>query len=762
MPKDGSSDSDHSKARSRGPYSIQACVVCRVKKSKCDGVKPVCGSCGASGRNNECSWGQAVDSRKPRTEAHFEALRKRANSLQAHVDLLERMLARCVCQDVSAHVQSRPHEEQSAKPRDDDVLNPDEEIVQELTVPAQCLKFDNNLGNLLLHGITTPLRFNSRPPSEVLRVMELPEDPIDSYVLLLDGATFPDPLDWSRHLPPEVALDRCEHDKILDLSFKFLTSFSLRIVPSLFLRDMHRALRGPRSQLPPRTPHYSPMLHNALLAVSAIYSDNPYLRAPKTRQYFVNVALDRLQADCRKPDLSLVQSFAFLGTYYVDLGDRIMGDLFCGMSSRISMSLGLSVDSTTWVKCGLITHDEMRERNWAHWSVFSLDVCWALYFGRGFCGPRHRCTIPVPAVDEALDEIPWFHASAAAPPSPQPNLATLTFLESCELSVIAREIVDTVNDLASTTNDPTKIDEHVTKLDLQLNNWKSRLPPELDITPANRTSSTPHRLMLHCEYWWFHIVLHRPYFNQNIQPIQQPDSEVDHVKLCKRAAESIVVLAETWSSVYTLRYTPVPMLQVLFGAGTIYLLLALQASANGPRVAHGALQTALEQAERCVGYLHEMGRTWRCAARTGDVLHALLHDRLGPIITQRLAHIGVPLSIAAATAPLRHAYTSIPSDRNGDGEGASGFELPPPYTPDWSSRPEYGEWPWTQPILNLLLPSQSSQQAPAGLGKSIPSFPLGAGNLFSELDDMAGFNLLSTFEGPAADCFGGMDSFNNL
>ncbi|KAJ6613618.1 hypothetical protein B0H10DRAFT_2048013 [Mycena sp. CBHHK59/15] len=44
-----------SNVRGRGSYAVQACTVCRRKKTKCDGVKPVCGSCGDSGRNDEVS-----------------------------------------------------------------------------------------------------------------------------------------------------------------------------------------------------------------------------------------------------------------------------------------------------------------------------------------------------------------------------------------------------------------------------------------------------------------------------------------------------------------------------------------------------------------------------------------------------------------------------------------------------------------------------------------------------------------------------------
>lgn len=71
----------------------------------------------------------------------------------------------------------------------------------------------------------------------------------------------------------------------------------------------------------------------------------------------------------------------------------------------------------------------------------SQDVCWALYFGRDFCGPAaDRCTIPLPFVDLEFDQIPWYYAPANIPP--QPNYLTLTFFESSRLFVIIRNIVD--------------------------------------------------------------------------------------------------------------------------------------------------------------------------------------------------------------------------------------------------------------------------------------------------------------------------------
>ncbi|KAJ7178072.1 fungal-specific transcription factor domain-containing protein [Mycena filopes] len=655
MPKGTSTNT-----KSRKPYAPQACTICRAKKSKCDGVKPVCGSCVASGRNEDCSWGKEAGPRKVRTEAHFEALRKRVDSLQAYVDSMEALLAKCVCQDVTSHLQLRPP--QSGVEGEDAQDVSDSEIAQELTVPMQSLKacfaqLDDRTGGLLLHGITAPFRF---APSPVSRVTEVVQDPDALYVLLVDGVNSSESqnVHWSRHLPPEVIMDRAQHDKsvrsfnakykslislanrVLDLTFKFATMWCLRVVPCLFLRDMHRALSVAPSQRAPRTPHYSPMLHNALLSIAALFSDDPYLRALETRQHFANAAKALLEAECQRPDVSLVNALSFLGTFYIDNGDRIQGELYCGMSSRICMTLGLGVDSTPWVEAGLITRDEQLGRIWVHWSIFSMDVCWALYFGHDFMGsPPDRRTIPLPPVMNAeYDQIPWFHAPAKIPS--QPNYLTLIFLKTSALFLIGHKIVVVVNGLVPTRKDAVHVDDQITKIDLELYNWKSALPPELDITPTNRARSTPQRLMMHLQYWWCFLTLHRNFFNRRPQ---HSDEQIDHVKLCIRAAENILELLETWSSLYSLRLSPVTLLQIVFNAGTICLLRALQATTN-QRIAHASLKTALGQAEQCVRYLHEMGQTWPCAVRMGDILHAVLHDKLRPIIERRLTYKGVDIT----------------------------------------------------------------------------------------------------------------------
>ena len=118
--------------------------------------------------------------------------------------------------------------------------------------------------------------------------------------------------------------------RALDLLFKFFTSWCLRIVPALFLRDMYRALSVPPGYPPPKTPHYSPMLHNALVALGLAFLDDYKYRDLRVRQYFANTAKSWIEAECQKPNLSVVNALGVLASFHSSQGDQTLGYLYFG------------------------------------------------------------------------------------------------------------------------------------------------------------------------------------------------------------------------------------------------------------------------------------------------------------------------------------------------------------------------------------------------------------------------------------------------
>ncbi|KIY43005.1 hypothetical protein FISHEDRAFT_26732, partial [Fistulina hepatica ATCC 64428] len=576
--------------RGKGTYVSQACSVCRDRKIKCDGAKPVCTPCGLHGRHDECTWGRE-SARKPRTEAHFQALRRRIQVLEAMVEQ---------CRQEHGPLSGLPSDSGASLPNPIPVsptesylsalVNDDDEsdaesvaastggyidITQELCLPTRNLKLEDR--DLLFHGVTAP--FSYEPGSPSVPPQPVP-DPHSSYILLVDGVNESAvnlEFDWARHLPPEVPLLRKEHDRLLDIMLKFYTSWCLRIIPKYFLRDMAHALSTPRHLPAPKTPHYSPMLHNALITVASAFSDDPMVRDFQSREYFAKKAKSYIDTECRTPNLSVIQALNIIGSYHSSRGEQTLGFIYFGMSGRMSQTLGLGVNCSDWVKSGIISPQDMQDRYWGYWTTFGQDVCWSLYVGRDFCLTPPKQDLAIPFGDADFDHELWYHPPSGIPP--QPCYLGRTFVASIELLQITRNVLEVIKGLSRAT----------TKQE----------------TPNNVVSS-----------------------------IEQPDKNTDHVKLCRHASENIMELASAWRNMYTLRYVPVTFIQVVFAAGTVFLLLAVH-SATGIRVAEVLLTQSLNNFDQCIKMLVDAGQSWPCALNISDILENLLHSHLIPFLARR-------------------------------------------------------------------------------------------------------------------------------
>lgn len=89
-----------------------------------------------------------------------------------------------------------------------------------------------------------------------------------------------------------------------------------------------------------------------------------------------------------------------------------------------------------------------------------------------------------------------------------------------------------------------------------------------------------------------------------------------------------------WDEKFSLRYVPITLVQVVFCAGTVFVLSAVQAT-SGPRLGRVTLSTALSQVDQCIRYLSIVGKSWECANRVADILSGVLHDQLKPRLLMR-------------------------------------------------------------------------------------------------------------------------------
>ncbi|KAI0056567.1 hypothetical protein BV25DRAFT_1920908 [Artomyces pyxidatus] len=635
----------------RGNYAKRACNYCRKRKSKCDGVEPRCGPC--TSLDNECSWGpesakrsinkQYVDSLK----ALVRQLDKRVKVQQSHIAALH--AAGGSKGDVSPlpdipHLDEhladdRDDEQERGSPGSDETLVKAEEQedadIEQLIAPTRHLHFEDG-DTLQLYGPTSIFRLAPRyQPNAPSRYQDIASSDGQSYQLLSnDGGSHPvhQNIDWDRHLPADVPLSRPEHDKILDLMFRFFTSWCLRVIPELFLLDMHRSLSVPRSQPTLITAHYSPLLHNALMAVGSAFSDDPGVRNEAARRKYADKARDCLEVECERPKLSAVIGLSILANYHSSQGSPTLGYMYFGISARLSQALGLALDCSPWVRAGLITEPGMLDRNWVFWTTFCQDTTWSLYVGRDFCvsslSDVHR--IPVPFVDTKFDQIPWHWPPGE---NKRPNYLSRTFAATSDLLHIARQIMDVVSNFSRLGVRQEANDYLIAQMDLKLSTWKENLTPEVDLPKSSYAVAMPHQLMLHMTHCWLAIVLHRPFYRRRSSN-DDSGSEEDHIKPCNRAAQEIMDLADSWRKQFTLRYVPITFIQVVSAAGTIFILSAVQATA-GPRIAHHRLAAAQHNAKMAIQYLLEVGASFASARGIADILNNLLEEQVNARLARR-------------------------------------------------------------------------------------------------------------------------------
>jgi uncharacterized protein (UPF0147 family) len=94
---------------------------------------------------------------------------------------------------------------------------------------------------------------------------------------------------------------------------------------------MHRCLTIPSLSPPLKTAHYSPMLHNALLAVATAFSDEPVIKDSTTRQRYADQAKSFLENECELPKLSAMTALSVLANYYSSTNHPTLGYIYFGI-----------------------------------------------------------------------------------------------------------------------------------------------------------------------------------------------------------------------------------------------------------------------------------------------------------------------------------------------------------------------------------------------------------------------------------------------
>lgn len=80
-----------------------------------------------------------------------------------------------------------------------------------------------------------------------------------------------------------------------------------------------------------------------------------------------------LQYECEAPTTTTVQAVLLLSLCETARDKEALGFMYCGMATRMALNLGLHVDCSSCVSDGLLTDDEVKDRQITWWGVYMFE-----------------------------------------------------------------------------------------------------------------------------------------------------------------------------------------------------------------------------------------------------------------------------------------------------------------------------------------------------------------------------------------------------
>ncbi|KAL1407380.1 hypothetical protein Q8F55_006802 [Vanrija albida] len=410
-------------SRRRISHISKACNGCRRRKMKCDGAQPSCSICKVY--NEQCVYNPEQDGRRSAPKAYVSALEDR-------IRLLEGALrAHGINDDLG------PGPTGSAAPAgasvkvkterlDDDDERRDRER-ESASVPLGAgvggggadrdrLKIDEETGELADFGpfsVVKPVTDSSTGAQS---------SPSEHGVSTTGGGHDRPALLTPRYpsLPtlgtPE--LDDWTHEEVLRLFFNYYNAQCYWVNERGFRRDM---LASPTAEgtiiRPRRTPYYSPMLHNILLAMGVGFLNVDKKVREQLAVAFGARAKALLEEETESAMLSTVSGVLLLATYHASLSRHSLGFIYTGVGMRLIQALGMGASCAAWVANGTISEETMQHRYNLFYASYILDKFWSTYVGRPASLKWADHDIPLPAPDAREDEVLFY--PVVHPHSPQ-------------------------------------------------------------------------------------------------------------------------------------------------------------------------------------------------------------------------------------------------------------------------------------------------------------------------------------------------------
>ncbi|GFZ51163.1 hypothetical protein JCM24511_08921 [Saitozyma sp. JCM 24511] len=434
------------------------------------------------------------------------------------------------------------------------------------------------------------------------------------------------PTSWASSLPPGLPIDQATHDLALERFAAYYAPWCMVADMPGFRADLDSLCKDPSASW--RTTTYSPLLHCTALFIGLCLLHRNEWSSPQDtwNLLFQDHCVRLLHRECANMTISTLWATNLMSSCMHF--DSEVGYLYFGMTVAAVQTLGLIVNSGSYVKRGQMTPAEHTARDTALWTVYLQDVLRAIGVGRSAMLPDSYGAV-LPQIIPSVDAEPWLLPSDRAA-SANPSVLRLAGLPStrstvlhwtARLGVILRAVIDS---LYSAKSDENRRSAPPPSLVRRLDSWRKQMPLS---DPTARP--LPHILMMHLLYNLVCIYLHRPFY-RTAMPAAAPSAA-----RCNRAAGTILNLLKLYDELHGVENAPMTLIQITFGAASVFLLNEVGDSTG---IANG--KNNLNRIDDCIDMMRRQVETWKTP---DNALEALLHLRSEwlPIVENQVDARGV-------------------------------------------------------------------------------------------------------------------------
>nr|XP_031861566.1 uncharacterized protein CI109_002792 [Kwoniella shandongensis]KAA5528638.1 hypothetical protein CI109_002792 [Kwoniella shandongensis] len=643
---------DSKKQKRHIPHVSRACDRCRKRKTRCNGAQPVCDVC--SERGWTCEY-EEEDKRK--TNRELEDLKERVALLESIVLANPRSsrpppshpLTTSSLVKLTASRETSEEPSRAPSPTTDggtiaqggrqirhlpaqkpvthgapsgDLIRNDEEGYERLQRTSN--------GPLLHYGATSIWTHQSNqsqgPATPVTSTQSNPPPQ-----RIIDGC-----VDWSRHLPPGLMVDRSVHDAALAHFAAYYAPWCLVVDMPAFFEDMAICnLIGPSG--PPvetRTTYYTPLLHCTTLFLGLYLLGGEWPEKLKDRhEEFIQHCTKLAGIECDLPSVSSLRAINLLSTCQnlkpqVTSGSNL-GYTYFAMTFGMIQVLGVNINCEPYVKRGRMSEQELLLRDAAYWAIYLQDILRAIAVGRPAFFASSNPPIPYPKIDRNLDiqrwTVPvsshWAHSDLQnnGRVNGLKSMQSTIFHWTCKLGALLAGVLET---LYSPVSDSETHIQSVKHLGPRLEAWYAAQP-----TPNPASLPLPHVLLMHMTYHLTTIFLYRPFYRDDINDEPSP------AERCNRAAKNILNLLQLYDDLHTIRCGPATFINITSTASTIFLLKAVVEQDRG-----SDMRATVRDIDALISMMRRLSQTWREAEKATEVMISLRAEWLPGIDSHSSTH----------------------------------------------------------------------------------------------------------------------------